>query len=94
MVLQLQARSTRSERRVEDRRENKRVKKNVDKPEKMCHLCLNFHNKTTIHTIEQVSTGDGHIELNHVRITPEEGENDKAQTKGKDNSIRNAVTQQ
>lgn len=60
----------------------------------MCHLCLNFHNKTTIHTIEQVSTGDGHIELNQVRITPEEGENDKAQTKGKDNSIRNAVIQQ
>ncbi len=38
----------------------------------MCNLCLNFHNKTMIHTIEQVSTGDGHIELNHVRITPEE----------------------
>lgn len=47
----------------------------------MCHLCVNFHNKSTIHTIEQVSTGDGHIELNQVRITPEEAEKDKAQTK-------------
>jgi len=55
---------------------------------------VNFHNKSTIHTIEQVTTGDGHIELNQVRITPEEAEKDTAQTKGKDNRIYNAVTQQ
>lgn len=62
------------------KQESKKKKKKLKRSE-MCHLCVNFHNKSTIHTIEQVSTGDGHIELNQVRITPEEAEKDKAQTK-------------
>lgn len=36
------------------------------------HLCLTLHEKTMIHTIEQVSTSNGHVEFYQVRITPEE----------------------